>query len=160
VLKILSPTVHGALDYALALAFLFLPGVLGFPNLAANTSQLIGLLYLGVSLLTRYPLGALKLIPFPAHGVLESIMAASWIVLPWVLGFDEHASARSFFVAAGIGLLAVVLLTDYQVAMRAVPSRDDRRHGGIDRRRHEIVVAVDRRFGTPDRRAYARGLMT
>jgi hypothetical protein len=94
-MKLLTPTLHGALDYALALAFLFMPGVLGFPNLAANLSQLIGLAYLGVSLLTRYPLGALKLIPFPVHGVLEAIMAASWIVLPWVLGFDEHAPARS-----------------------------------------------------------------
>ncbi len=152
-LKKLNPTVHGALDYALALAFLFMPGVIGFPNQAANLSQLIGLAYLGVSLLTRYPLGALKLIPFPAHGVLESIMAASWIALPWVVGFDDHGPARTFFVAAGVGLLGVVLLTDYQVAMRA--ARDDRRHGGIDRRRHEVVVAVDRRFGTPDRRTYA-----
>src|SRR4051794_29028198 len=69
--KVLNPTVHGALDYALALAFIFSPGVLGFTHTAAVLSQIFGVIYLGVSLLTRYPLGALRVIPFPVHGLIE-----------------------------------------------------------------------------------------
>src|SRR3954471_17513322 len=107
-LKVLNPTIHGALDYALALAFIFAPGVLGFPHAAAVLSQIIGVIYLGASLLTRYPLGALRVIPFPVHGVIESLMALAWIVMPWVFGFANHVAARTFFVVAGIGLLAVV----------------------------------------------------
>lgn len=80
--KVLNPTVHGVLDYVLALAFLLAPGLVGFGETAANLSTVIGVVYLGASLLTQYPLGAIKMIPFPVHGAIESILAASWIVMP------------------------------------------------------------------------------
>jgi membrane protein len=156
-LKILNPTIHGALDYGLVLAFLFLPGVLGFPNMAANLSQIIGLVYLGASLLTRYPLGAVKLIPFPVHGVLESIMAASWIAMPWLFEFADHAGARNFFVAAGVGLLAVAALTDYRStsAVGEAYTGAERRRNLIDRRQRALAVRSDHRRGERDRRAYS-----
>ncbi|MDB5897569.1 MAG: hypothetical protein JWP22_4220 [Ramlibacter sp.] len=115
-MKVLSPTVHGVLDYALAVLFLVLPGVLDFPPPAAVASYVIGVVYIAASLITRYPLGVLKLLPFPAHGVIESLMAIAWIALPWVMGFAEHGPARNFFVVAGVGLLVVVALTNYRAA--------------------------------------------
>jgi hypothetical protein len=153
-LRILSPTLHGALDYALAFAFLFIPGVLGFPNTAASVSQVIGLAYLGVSLLTRYPLGALKLIPFPVHGVLESLMAVSWIAVPWVFDFSGDTAARLFFVVAGVGLLSVVALTDYRGAGAAVYSGEERRRLS-ERRRRSLPVHRERRVNGDDRRGLA-----
>lgn len=112
--KTLDPKTHGVLDYCLAAAFLLAPAIFGFSDVAATVSYVIGVLYVGTSLLTRYPLGAVKLIPFPVHGVLESVMAAAWIILPWALGFAGDAAARNFFVVAGVGLLVVALLTDYK----------------------------------------------
>jgi hypothetical protein len=112
--KILKPAVHGVLDYALALLFLLLPGVLDFPDIAATLSYIVGALYIATSALTRYPVGLWKVIPFPAHGVLESIMAVFWLAAPWLFGFADHAASRNFFLAAGIGLLAVVAITDYR----------------------------------------------
>lgn len=154
-LKVLNPTIHGALDYALALAFLFMPGVLGFTNAAASLSQIIGVAYLGASLLTRYPLGALKLIPFPLHGLLESIMAATWIAIPWVFGFADDAAARNFFVIAGVGLLAVAALTDYRGGTSPAYSGEERRHRLVDRRQRSLAVRMDRRDGGRDRRGLA-----
>ena len=156
--KILNPTIHGALDYALALTFLFIPGVLGFPHTAAVLSQIVGVIYIGASLLTRYPLGALQLIPFPVHGVIESIMAVTWIVMPWIFGFANHAPARTFFLLAGVGLLAVVSLTDYQATAAGRARRNqERRHGLVDRRERMLAVATERRSAQFDRRSYAGG---
>lgn len=114
--KVLDPKTHGILDYALAAMFLLAPSLFGFTEVAATASYVIGVVYIGTSLLTRYPLGALKVIPFPTHGVLESVMAAAWIVMPWLLGFAGDAAARNFFVIAGVGLLVVALLTDYKAS--------------------------------------------
>lgn len=111
--KALNPKVHGMLDYGLVALFLLAPSLFSFTETAATVSYVIGILYLATSLLTKYPLGAVKLIPFPTHGVIESIMAVSWIALPWIFGFAGDAAARNFFIVAGIGLLAVVALTDY-----------------------------------------------
>ena len=105
--KALNPKVHGILDYGLALLFLLAPSLFGFSETAATVSYIIGVVYIGTSLLTRYPLGAIKVIPFPTHGILESIMAFAWILFPWVLGFASDVAARNFFVVAGAAL------TDY-----------------------------------------------
>ncbi len=156
--KVLSPRGHGLLDYALALGFLLLPGILEFSQNAAYLSYIIGVVYLGASLLTKYPLGAIKAIPFPIHGVIESIMAAAWIVMPWVFDFADDTAARSFFMVAGIGLLLVAALTDYKATERGFAphrGRDERRHRMTDRRQRSLAVAAERRMSIQDRRSYA-----
>ena len=154
--KLLNPLAHGVLDYGLALTFLLAPSLFDFTEAAATLSYLIGFVYFGASLITKYPLGAIRLLPFPAHGVIEALMAASWIVMPWLLGFaEESTAARNFFVAAGIALLAVVAVTDYRGrATRPAYAGAERRRRGMDRRQRYVAVARDRRIG--DRRsAYA-----
>ena len=153
--KILSPTTHGVLDYLLAIAFLAAPAFFGFESeTAASLARIIGIAYLAVSFLTRYPLGAVKWIPFPVHGVLESIMAASWIVMPWLFGFAGEAAARNFFIVAGVGLLAVAAITNYRAAEREYGAGGEERRLSGERRRRVIPVASDRRIGY-DRRGFA-----
>jgi len=152
-MKILSPFVHAILDYGLAAAFLLAPSVLDMSTTAAALSHTIGIGYIIVSLLTRYPLGLFKLIPFPVHGVLESLMAVFWIAAPWLLGFAEETAARNFFVVAGVGLLAVAAMTDYV----SVPARRDAWSGPNRRissgeRRHLSLAMLDERRRNPDRR--------
>ena len=121
--KILKPEVHGVLDYGLAFMFFLMPSIFNFPDHAATLSYIVGVAYLGTSLLTRYPLGALKLIPFPMHGVLETMMAIFWVAAPWIMGFADHAASRNFFVIAGIALLGVVAITDYRSKATATSAR-------------------------------------
>lgn len=115
-MKILNPTIHGVLDYGLALAFLLAPNLFGFSGTAATLSYVIGAVYIVAALTTRYPLGLVKLIPFTVHGWLESAMAVGFIVFPWLFGFADDAAARNFYLVAGVGLLVVVALTDYKAA--------------------------------------------
>lgn len=153
--KVLNPTVHGVLDYALALAFLLAPGLVDFSDTPGNLAYIVGIVYLAASLLTRYPLGAVHMIPFPVHGVIESIMAASWVVMPWLFGFADDAAARNFFIAAGVGLLIVAALTDYRASGWQTYTGIERRMSLFDRRQRALAVAADRRAGSFDRRGYA-----
>ena len=72
--RVINPTIHGVLDYALALAFLLAPGLVDFNDTAANLSYVIGIVYLAASLLTRYPLGAIHMIasitPCTGNGIM------------------------------------------------------------------------------------------
>ncbi|HET9533565.1 MAG TPA: SPW repeat protein, partial [Blastocatellia bacterium] len=75
-----------------------------------------GAAILGLSLVTRYPLGAIKLVSFPTHGVIEALAGAATALAPWTLGFSKNRCATLTHMASGIGTLAVVAITDYQAA--------------------------------------------
>ena len=152
-LKVLDARVHGALDYLLAAAFIAAPALFDFPYPAAMLAYITGVLYVGASLFTRYPLAIVGLLPLPLHGVLESLMAFGWIAMPWVFDFARDAVARNFFVLAGVGLLAVVLLTDYRSTSARVYRGDERRRTLVDRRRRARFVRHERRL-RGERRAY------
>ena len=117
-MKLLSPKVHGYLEYLVVVAFLAAPTVLGFTGLPAQLAYAIGVVHLVVTLLTAFPLGAVKLIPFPVHGVLELIVAVVLLALPWLAGFTAQRPAQLFFVVAGAIIGLVFLTTDYKAAAR------------------------------------------
>ena len=116
--KVLKPTPHAVLDYAMAGTLMAAPWLFGFSdNKAARANSVIsGAAVLGLSLMTRYPLGAAKLIPFPVHGVIETLAAAVNTAAPWLMCFSRDKRATGTHVAAGLATLAVVALTDYRAA--------------------------------------------
>lgn len=113
-LKILSPTTHGPLDYLFAMSLLVAPTLFAFFDTATILAYTFGAGYILAAMLTLYPLGVIRLVPFPVHGILESIMALFWIACPWLFNFANDIAGRNFFVAAGVILLVVVALTDYE----------------------------------------------
>lgn len=138
-MKFLSPLVHGVLDYLLGALFIAAPFLFSFVSpLAQIISLAIGASVLLLSLLTRYPLGVLRVIPFPVHGAVEFVAALALIAMPWFAGFEGVPPARNFFVATGVALFAVWLTTDYKAAELTTPShlgRDthDRHHPAATR---------------------------
>ncbi len=114
-MKILSAPTHGILDYALVLLFALLPGVFGLDGLPAAILYVLAGVHLLVSLLTRYPLGVFKRIPFNAHGLLELLVAIALVALPWLLDFADQATARSVFIGLGLLLFVLWLLSDYRL---------------------------------------------
>src|SRR5688500_15284953 len=117
-MKILSPSSHGVVDYAAVLALLVLPSVFDFSNTPATLCYVVAATQLVVSLLTRYPLGLIKKIPFPIHGYYELVSSLLLVPLPWLFGFSNEDAARNFFVISGLSLFVVWLVTNY----RAVPA--------------------------------------
>lgn len=119
-MKVIKPTPHAVIDYAWAGMVMAAPWLFGFRknrsatiNCIAHAAGIIGL-----SMMTKYPLGALKWIPFPVHGIVEAIAGAGMIADPWIMGFSKNDRARWTHMIAGIGTLAVVMLTDYRAAER------------------------------------------
>ena len=154
-LRLLPPAVHGALDYLLALTLLVAPELIELAYPAAPIARLTGGIYLGVSLLTRYPLGVLHLIPFPIHAVIEAAFAAVWLMAPWLFKFAHDPAARNLYLASGAALLLVIALSDYRSTAPRSWQHEERRHNLVDRRARAVLARPDRRLGTADRRRYS-----
>lgn len=111
--KVIDARTHGIIDYCHAAFFLGMALVCRKSNRpAALASLLTGSFILAESLLTDYPLGAFKVIPFGTHGRMDTGFAASSPVMPRLFGFSGTPAAKIF---QGNGLMeaAVVGMTDW-----------------------------------------------
>lgn len=113
-MKLIPPAIHGVADYSSAFALILVALVVGGSAEAVATGVVIGAVVLVLSLLTRYPLGVVKAIPFKVHSLGDYAAAAALIALPFVLGFnDTDGGLSTFYVVVGVALLAGSLITDY-----------------------------------------------
>ena len=113
--KPLKPLPHAVADYAMAGMLLAAPWLFGFSRDKKATSCAVatGASVLALSLLTRYPLGVFKLIPFKVHGYIEAAAGAMTAAAPWTTGFSRNRAATLTHVASGLATLAVYAVTDY-----------------------------------------------
>jgi len=127
---LLSPRVHGYGDYLIVALVALAPTLFNFSGLPAALCYVLAVAQLGMSLLTAYPLGVAKIIPFTVHGSVEAVTSILLVLAPYLFGFSDVASARNFFIASGIGLFLVWLTTNYKAAERPLQG------AGIRRRVH------------------------
>ena len=122
-MKIISPTLHGVLDYLTCALFAVAPSLFGFTGTYATVCYILAGGYLLITLLTNMPLGAIKTIPFWLHGRLEFISGLVLIVSPWLFGFANNSdTARNFFVAMGVVFLLVFLCTQWRAQEQRTPA--------------------------------------
>ncbi|MGI4884873.1 MAG: SPW repeat domain-containing protein [Janthinobacterium lividum] len=118
-MKLISPTLHGVLDYATCAFFALAPSLFNLHGAYATVCYALAGGYVVVSLLTNMPLGAVRLLPFPVHGKLELVSGFVFLASPWLFGFArQNETARNLFVAAGAVFLLVYFLTDWYAQAR------------------------------------------
>jgi hypothetical protein len=133
----INPRLHGYMDYAAVALFAIAPTLFGWNGVPRNACYVFAAMQLALSLLTAYPLGAVRMIPFTVHATVEFVTALTLIALPWMGGFSDVDAARNFFVASGLALVALWATTDYKLAERGeptVPNKVTRRVEDIARR--------------------------
>jgi hypothetical protein len=132
-MKVIKPLPHAILDYAWAGTMMAAPWLFGFRKnkVATINSVASGAAILGLSLMTRYPLGAARLIPFPVHGAIETAAGVANSAAPWLMGFSRNDRARWTHVLSGLTTLAVVAMTDYRAQERSQQQISSGRGAGL-----------------------------
>lgn len=111
--KPISPRTHGILDYSTVAATALAPTLLDFPRNATALAAGLAGSYLGLSMLTDYPLAAKRVVPFKGHGIAEGVIGLALPALPYALGFARHRAARNFFFGLAALTAVVAALTDW-----------------------------------------------
>lgn len=107
-LRFVRPWLHGLFDYAVAILLVVGPTVLGASGGAVGIAFALGVGQAALGLVTAYPLGAVSVVPFWAHGVVE-IGSASLLLFLGLL----VAPASGLYLAVGLAIFGVAALTDY-----------------------------------------------
>ncbi|HLM67367.1 MAG TPA: hypothetical protein VK358_07565 [Longimicrobium sp.] len=111
--KPINGRMHGMMDYATVAATAAAPRALGFPRTAENLAYGLAAGYLGLSLMTDYPLSAKRAVPFKGHGATEMMLGLALPFLPKLLGFEDDRRARNFFLGLTALTAVTALLTDW-----------------------------------------------
>jgi hypothetical protein len=111
--KVVDARTHGIIDYCHA-AFFFSMAILWRKRepRAAMAALLTGGFILVESMLTDYPLGVKKIIPFETHGRMDAGFAGASFMMPKVFGFEGTAASK-VFKGNGFAESAVVGMTDW-----------------------------------------------
>jgi hypothetical protein len=113
--KLLPAWFHAIADYAVGILLIVVALADNGSAGAVATGVVVGVVVLLVSALTRYPLGIVKVLPFPVHSGGDYLAAALLIAAPFVLNFaDAEGGMAAFYVVMGVAVLAVSLITNYQ----------------------------------------------
>lgn len=124
IVKLLPAWFHAAADYAVGGLLIVVALAVGGSAGAVATGIVVGAVVLVVSMLTRYPLGVLKVLPFTVHSAGDYLAAALLIVAPFAFNFRSSDTGLSvFYIVGGIAVLAVSLITNYQYSPKRAVTR-------------------------------------
>jgi hypothetical protein len=115
IVRLLPAWLHAVADYAVGGLLVIVALAVGGSSGAVATGVVVGAVVLVVSMLTKYPLGVAKVLPFTVHSAGDYLAAALLVLAPFALNFhDGDAGLTAFYIVAGIAVLAVSLITNYQ----------------------------------------------
>lgn len=112
-IRVIPRPLHAVTDYLFAAALAASPSLIGFEEEddAILSARILAGTTVFASLLTRYELGLLRLIPFNWHLRLDFLAALPTLAAPWLFGFENNKHARNTFLAFGIFELMAVALS-------------------------------------------------
>lgn len=100
---------HGFLDYVVGIFVAALPWIFGLPpGLASQIPVVMGLGAVAYSLLTKYELGVIKIIPFRVHLVLDFASGVFFIAAPWIFRLHEGTEP---YLAIGLFEIGAAMFT-------------------------------------------------
>lgn len=118
-MNVLSARLHGFLDLVVVAVFVLAPFLFGLGGYVAAVAWGLALVHLLMTLFTRFPLGVVKVIPFPIHGAVELVVGVVLVLaMPRLLRAGPGSPARTFFIDAGVAILVVWVLTRYRESSR------------------------------------------
>jgi hypothetical protein len=119
-MTILTPKVHGILDYLVSVLLIASPWIFHFAHGGAETRVpvILGTMTILYSLITIYDYSIITVIPFSAHLVMDTISGIILFLSPWIYGFADTVFLPH--VIFGTLELCVVLMTQHRASVRGL----------------------------------------
>jgi hypothetical protein len=111
-MKLISPKLHGIIDYALIIFLYASPTLFAMPKDISTDTYLLATAQLTLTIITDYSFGIFRFVPFKTHRFVELLATAGMIISAFtLLRYDERA--RSYYAGLGIFWFIVAVFTDH-----------------------------------------------
>lgn len=99
--KLISSKTHGVIDYIAAPLLLALPRLLKFPKRITMMLTGVAAFHALYSMLTKYELGVVKVLPYKGHLALDTALATATIASP-VMFTEAKPRVAPMLIAGGV----------------------------------------------------------
>ncbi len=110
-MRFIPTKLHGVMDYMTVLALLALPRMLDFSDQATTLLTIVAIMALVYTLLTRFELGALRVLPVKAHLALDFMSGLLLVAAPFLIVPQENSTARTVMIVIGVFEIGAALMT-------------------------------------------------
>ncbi len=109
----INSKIHGVIDYLVVIFLWLSPSIFNLPEITGIFTYALGGIHLTLTVLTKYELGIIKIIPLKIHGWIELIVSIALIGVAFYLGSEEGNLARNFYLAFALAVFLTWVITDY-----------------------------------------------
>ncbi|RYU89546.1 hypothetical protein EWM62_14610 [Mucilaginibacter terrigena] len=110
-MKLISPKLHGIIDYVLILFLYLSPTLFAMPKDIASDTYLLATAQLLLTVITNYSFGLFRAVPLTTHRIIELVISAGMIIAVFTL-FKYDERAKPFYLGVGIFWFIVAFFTD------------------------------------------------
>jgi hypothetical protein len=110
-MRFIPTKIHGAMDYMTVVALLALPRLLDFSDRATTLLTAIAVMALLYTLLTRFELGAFRVLPVKVHLALDFLSGLLLVAAPYLIVPQENSTARTVMIVIGVFEIGAALMT-------------------------------------------------
>ncbi|MCO5935554.1 hypothetical protein NAF17_08380 [Mucilaginibacter sp. RB4R14] len=111
-MKLISPKLHGLIDYVLIIFLFASPTLFAMPKDVATYTYLLATGQLVLTVITDYSYGMFRMVSLRVHQFIELVISIGMIVAAFTLfRYDERS--QPYYAALGIFWLIVAIFTDY-----------------------------------------------
>lgn len=113
-MKIISPTAHGILDYATVIFLLASPTIFGMEGNLCTITYSLAAVHFGLTMLTDFKPGIIKVIPFRIHGLMEIVVSITLAALAFWFYSNGETLGFYFYMTLAVVIMIVFILTDFK----------------------------------------------
>lgn len=113
-MKIISSKLHGVLDYIVVIFLLASPTIFKMDGFLCSFTYTLAAVHFLLTILTRFELGIIKVIPLPLHGIIEFFVAIALSLVSFWFNRNGNALGFYFYLYFAIAVMLVFIATDYK----------------------------------------------
>lgn len=121
-MQFISPRIHGLIDYLVGFALIMSPWMFGFASDVSAQADVatwlpiaLGIVIIGMSLITQYEFSVAKIIAYSTHLVMDMAGGLFLAVSPWLFGYADYVFVPHLIVG-----LAIVGISFFSVRMDSI----------------------------------------
>ena len=107
---------HGILDYITVIFLLLSPAIFKMEGNLCTITYALGIAHFCLTILTKFELGLIKIIPFKIHGILEVIISLFLAAVAFWFYNELNLLGYYYYLTLSAVILLVFILTDFKSA--------------------------------------------